>query len=133
MKAERLAALIKQVQTDMPKSQLAQVINGSGLVLGMFHSMVLKAALDNLETVLSQAALACDNRITKHNHAICTTPAERPSTIVNILSRWHYDFPRKDAQTVLKEHYELFHNRGSKTALETAQEIISAAANATDQ
>ena len=66
-----------------------------------------------------------------HNHAVCLIPAERPSTIVNILSQWHYDFPRADAQTILKEHYELFRNRGSKTALETTQEIIAATANAT--
>lgn len=66
-----------------------------------------------------------------HNHALCLKPAERPSTVVNILSQWHYDFPRADALTILKEHYELFRNRGSKTALETAQEIITATANAT--
>jgi hypothetical protein len=65
----------------------------------------------------------------KHNHALCLAPAKRLSTIVSIRSLWHFDFPRTDALAILREHYEVFRDRGTKTALETAQEIITATAN----
>src|SRR5438067_982907 len=65
----------------------------------------------------------------EHNHTLCTTRAKTASTVVNILSKWHFDFPREHAIVIVKQHYECFHNRGTQSALTTAQDIIAAVAD----
>ena len=64
----------------------------------------------------------------RHNHSLCLTSAKKSSTIVKILSLWHFDFPRTDAIAMVKQHYQFFRQRGKKSSLDTAQEIIAATA-----
>ena len=65
----------------------------------------------------------------KHNHALCLTPAKRLSTIVGILSLWHFGFPRTDALAILRDRYEGNSGPRDEDRAGTAHETITATAN----
>jgi len=62
----------------------------------------------------------------RHQHSLCLKPARNASQIADILSRLHFDFPAKNARQIVRDHIELFRNRGTQTALQTAQAMIEA-------
>ncbi len=64
----------------------------------------------------------------KHDHDKCLKPATSTDTIVRILSAWHFDFPRRDALTIVADHKGIYEARGNQTALQTAMVMIEAVA-----